>query len=271
MVPALPPARIVLALAGLVVAAAVAFPARRPRERLRSHAVRPPSRPPTPGPAPTPAPPPSGPGEPPRAGTPRSRGPRLASAAAALGTGLLAGPRAGPPLALAVAIGTTRLFATLPARAAAERDRACAAAVPLVADLVAACLLAGAPLDAALDAACAAAQGPLADDLGAAARAARLGVPPRVAWAPLLAPERPPAVRALARPLVRAAGSAVPPAALLRTVADDTRAAARNAGEVAARRAAVAAVLPLGTCFLPAFVLVGIVPLVAGLVAAATR
>ena len=37
--------------------------------------------------------------------------------------------------------------------------------------------------------------------------------------------------------------------------------------EAAARRASVAAVLPLGLCFLPAFVLAGVVPLVAGLLA----
>ncbi len=196
------------------------------------------------------------------------RGSRVASASAALGAWLLAGPRAGPVAAIAVVVGTTRLFAALPARAAAERDRACAAAVPLAADLVAACLVAGADPDAALDAAYAATSGPLADDLAAAARATRLGVPPRLAWAPLLAPGRLPPIRALARTLVRADGSGAPPAALLRAVADDARAAARHDGEVAARRAAVAAVLPLGLCFLPAFVLLGIVPLVAGLVRA---
>ena len=73
-----------------------------------------------------------------------------------------------------------------------------------------------------------------------------------------------PRSRALARSATGAA-----PAALLRAVADDADAAARAAAEAAARRAAVTAVLPLGLCFLPAFVLLGIVPLVAGLLAAA--
>ena len=190
----------------------------------------------------------------------------LAAAAAALGAWTLAGPRAGPLAALLAAAAVPRLLAELPTRARAERDLACAAAVPLLADLVAACVAAGAPLDAAVEEAAAVVGGPLGDDAATAARAVRLGVPPAVAWAALLAPDRPPPVRSLARALARSADSGAAPAAVLCAVADDARAAARAAGEAAARRAAVVAVLPLGLCFLPAFVLVGVVPLVAGLV-----
>ncbi len=199
----------------------------------------------------------------PSATTPRATA--LAVAAAATAAWVLTGPRAGPLAALLVAAGTARALAGLPSRAAAEADRARAAAVPLLADLVAACVAAGAPVDTALDAAATAVGGPLGDDVAAATRADRLGVPPRVAWAPLLAAERPPPVRALARALTRSTDSGAPPAAVLRAVADDARAAARTAGEVAARRAGVLAVLPLGLCFLPAFVLLGVVPLVISL------
>lgn len=192
--------------------------------------------------------------------------PSVAVASAGVAAYLVAGPRLGLAVAPAVAFGVHRLLATLPARADAERDRARAAAVPLLADLVAACVAAGAPVDAALLAAAHAAGPPLGDDVARAVRAARLGVPASTAWAPLLAAERPPPVRAFARAVVRAEAGA-PPAALLRSVADDARAAAGTAGEVAARRAGVLAVLPLGLCFLPAFVLVGVVPLVATLVA----
>lgn len=196
-----------------------------------------------------------GPG--PRRGLP----PPVAVGAAALGAYAFLGPYA----AVLAAAATARLLAALPSRADAERDRARAAAVPLFADLVAACVAAGATVDAAVAAAARATPGPLADDATAALRAASLGIPPHVAWAPLLAPERPPPVRALARALVRGADSGAAPAAMLRAVADDARDAARTAGEVAARRAGVVAVLPLGLCFLPAFVLLGIVPLVASL------
>ncbi|MDQ1712319.1 MAG: hypothetical protein QOE45_1769 [Frankiaceae bacterium] len=198
--------------------------------------------------------------------TPAAR--RLAVALAALATYVVAGARAGPFAALAVAFATDRLLATLPTKAGAERDRARAATVPLVADLVSACVAAGASVDDALDAATSAVDGPLAEDLRAAVHAARLGVSLRTAWAALLTPDNPPPVRALARAVVRSADSGAAPAAVLRAVANEARAAARSAADVAARRAGVVAVLPLGLCFLPAFVLLGVVPLVVSLVGA---
>jgi len=57
---------------------------------------------------------------------------------------------------------------------------------------------------------------------------------------------------------------------VLGTIAAAGRRARQVAAQAAARRAGVLAVGPLGLCFLPAFVLVGVVPLVAGLVGAVT-
>ena len=48
-------------------------------------------------------------------------------------------------------------------------------------------------------------------------------------------------------------------------MAADVRAEYRSAAEQAARRVGVLAVAPLGLCFLPAFVLLGVVPVVVGL------
>lgn len=62
--------------------------------------------------------------------------------------------------------------------------------------------------------------------------------------------------------LSRRAG--VPAAALLRAAAEDVRDDAAAAGLAAAERLAVRLVLPLGVCILPAFVLVGVVPVVVG-------
>ncbi|KTR46765.1 MULTISPECIES: type II secretion system F family protein [Curtobacterium] len=62
--------------------------------------------------------------------------------------------------------------------------------------------------------------------------------------------------------LSRRAG--VPAAALLRAAAEDLRDDAAAAGLAAAERLAVRLVLPLGVCVLPAFVLVGVVPVVVG-------
>jgi hypothetical protein len=50
-------------------------------------------------------------------------------------------------------------------------------------------------------------------------------------------------------------------------IAQAARSRRRAAGAAAARRAAVLATLPLGLCFLPAFVLLGVVPLVESFVA----
>jgi hypothetical protein len=65
--------------------------------------------------------------------------------------------------------------------------------------------------------------------------------------------------------LSRAAEGGAPVAAAVSRLAADARADARARGEQAARRVGVLAVAPLGLCFLPAFVLLGVVPVIAGL------
>ncbi|GIH22507.1 hypothetical protein Aph01nite_08170 [Acrocarpospora phusangensis] len=52
---------------------------------------------------------------------------------------------------------------------------------------------------------------------------------------------------------------------VLTRLADDARHATRSASSAAARKVGVQAVAPLGLCFLPAFVFLGIIPVVAGL------
>jgi tight adherence protein B len=56
-------------------------------------------------------------------------------------------------------------------------------------------------------------------------------------------------------------GAGVPAAALLRAAADERRRDARARSAVAAERLGIALMLPLGVCILPAFLLVGVVPL----------
>jgi pilus assembly protein TadC len=69
----------------------------------------------------------------------------------------------------------------------------------------------------------------------------------------------------LGRLLVRAgeSGSAVVPA--LRSLAADSRSTARAAAASAVQRAGVWVLAPLGVCFLPAFLCLGVVPLVLGI------
>lgn len=52
---------------------------------------------------------------------------------------------------------------------------------------------------------------------------------------------------------------------VLTRLADDAREASRTNAVSAARKVGVKAVAPLGLCFLPAFVLLGIIPVIAGL------
>ena len=101
--------------------------------------------------------------------------------------------------------------------------------------------------------------------LGAAAARGRGALPAGRRAAAGLGGRRPASSPALGRVLVRAgeSGAAVAPA--LRSLAADCRAAARAATEAAVRRAGVWVLAPLGLCFLPAFVCLGVVPLVLGI------
>ncbi|WP_448851722.1 type II secretion system F family protein [Corynebacterium sp. 335C] len=127
-------------------------------------------------------------------------------------------------------------------------------------DLVAACLRAGLPPSDALGAVAAAADGDLAGALrGTAARLA-LGAPDP--WAPLAARAEFADAARLAR---RSAESGTSLAGGLAGLADAHRRRAGDAAEAAAERAGVLISAPLALCFLPAFVALGLVPVIAGL------
>jgi hypothetical protein len=89
---------------------------------------------------------------------------------------------------------------------------------------------------------------------------ALLGAPWDVAWTGASAGAR--AVAASLEPAWTAGASPVP---LLRTAADRLRSRRRAETRAAAGRLGVQLVLPLGLCYLPAFVLVGLVPVLVSL------
>jgi pilus assembly protein TadC len=134
----------------------------------------------------------------------------------------------------------------------------------LVLELLADALDAGAPPVVALETVAGAVGGMLSTPLRQAATAMRLGADARSAWAdvPLARAGNPLAELARAMSRVDEGGARV--AASLRRLA--TREAERAHGRAltAARRAGVFAVAPLGFCFLPAFVLLAVIPVVAG-------
>jgi pilus assembly protein TadC len=133
----------------------------------------------------------------------------------------------------------------------------------LLADLMAACMSAGAaPADAL--AASSVVAGPwLALRTRLVVAALGSGAPASEAWADWLDDPR---LAPIARTCIRTSGSGAAAAAELGRVAVRLRAARRALGQQRVARASVLVVLPLGVCFLPSFVAVGVVPLVISLV-----
>jgi pilus assembly protein TadC len=148
----------------------------------------------------------------------------------------------------------------LAARTIARRQqREVAAALPRFADLVAACLESGAAPADALDVVRRHVRGPLAERLAPVVGALRSGVDPLTVYD---GHGRDDPLRRLVVGLARAMESGAPLADMVAAVADDQRRRRRWSAEAAARRAGVHAVGPLVLCFLPAFVLLGVVPVV---------
>lgn len=90
-----------------------------------------------------------------------------------------------------------------------------------------------------------------------------LGAPPESAWRPLQAH---PDLAPLAAAARRSALGGVAMADAVRDVAVELRASARALAQRTAARAGVAMTAPLALCFLPAFVLLGLAPVVIGLI-----
>lgn len=132
---------------------------------------------------------------------------------------------------------------------------------PMVADLLAAALSAGAPMSVALQVTVDATDDPSRSVLQRVLAALELGADPSVAWARVFDQ---PALEPIARAVIRSHHSGAPLADVLETAATDARHAHRAEIETLARSAGVRAVAPLALCYLPAYLLVGVVPVIAG-------
>lgn len=176
-----------------------------------------------------------------------------AAAVAALGVG--AGGLVG---ALAVAV-SWRLVGSLHDRPPA---RGSPAELALALDLVAVVLRSGQPLAAALMLAAPAADPATSALLSRVGGMLRLGAEPGEAWAVVAGHAVLEPVATAAR---RSADSGIRLAGAFAQLAADVRADAESAAEARAHRAGILAVAPLGLCFLPAFVCIGIVPVVVGI------
>lgn len=131
-------------------------------------------------------------------------------------------------------------------------------------DVLAVCLSAGMTVPAATAAAAASAPPELRAMLQRAGDLMRLGADPESAWQGA-GDRADPSCEALARLARRSAASGAALASGLAGLAEQSRQEVTHAAAAAAERAGVLIAGPLGLCFLPAFVCLGIVPVVAGL------
>jgi pilus assembly protein TadC len=187
--------------------------------------------------------------------------------AAALGTAVLVGGFAGGLAGLVAGLGTRvwlvrRRAARAGEAAVAEPDPA---RLPLCADLMAACLAAGASPGETAEAVGRCLGGPLGSALLRVAAELRLGGEPAQCWGRF---GRLPSAGAMGRCLARASTTGSAPVAEMARLAAEYRAQHARSALARARRAAVLATAPLGVCFLPAFLLVGVAPVVMGLAGA---
>lgn len=190
------------------------------------------------------------------------RGRLLLAGLAGVGGYLFVGGPAAP-LAAAVTGGAAWWFL---ARTESPADRRTRREIrrdlPHLVDLLAAALRSGATPGEGVRLACAALPGPAAARLAGVTARLGLGVDPERVWDSLAEdPELAPLGRALARS--HRTGAGVVPT--VEQLAQELGRAATGQVEERARAVGVRAALPLGLCLLPSFLLLGIVPLVVGM------
>jgi Flp pilus assembly protein TadB len=195
------------------------------------------------------------------AGLRRIRGPL--SVCVLLGGMVLLGPVVGAVVGAGAALWAWRVLGNAESPAERVRRARLESDLPLVVELLACCLSAGAPVVRAAETVAAALPGPVATELDRAVARLRLGADPVEVWSTGLDPALVPLGRTLAR--AHSTGGSV--AAAVARLAEDLRGRDRSARERRARTVEVRAAAPLGICLLPAFLLLGVVPLTAGLFA----
>lgn len=134
--------------------------------------------------------------------------------------------------------------------------------LPHLIDLFASTLRAGAEPVAGLAQVCVALPGPAAVRLSSVVEQARWGASGIEAWRSLASDDD---LAPLGRAMVRSLTSGASVVQTVERLADELARESMARAEDAARRVGVAAALPLGVCLLPAFLLLGVVPIVASL------
>ncbi|HEX6876941.1 MAG TPA: type II secretion system F family protein [Nocardioidaceae bacterium] len=175
----------------------------------------------------------------------------------------LLGGVAGALGAVVVVVVVHRALGTREPAGERRRREQVARSLPHVVDLIAVTLSSGASPTRALAAVANAVDGPMAAELRAVERSLALGRDPSTVWREVA---QRPGLAALGRAMARAVESGASVSDSLHQLAQDLHASARLEADSRARAVGVRAAAPLGLCLLPAFVLLGVVPLVAGTV-----
>ncbi|MDX6298506.1 MAG: hypothetical protein QOI51_2363 [Nocardioidaceae bacterium] len=190
---------------------------------------------------------------------PRARACLCAGALSLLGWVLL-GP-VGGPAGMVAGLGASWWIGRLEPPAVARAREEIGRDLPLAVDLLAACSSVGRPTEESLAVVSRAVGGALAERIDDIIARLSLGADPFAEWSrlavdPLLGP--------LGRTMQRSTESGAPLVEALSRLAEDRRRERRTQTQLRARSVGVKAAGPLAACFLPAFMLVGVVPTVAG-------
>jgi len=132
--------------------------------------------------------------------------------------------------------------------------------LPQALDLMAACVGAGQPLRNAVETVCEAMGSPVADLFEPVTNAVSVGMSDAEAWQVL---KGDPVVGFLARDLSRSTAWGTSVTEVLAQHSTDLRRQGMTQRLAAAKAVGVKSVLPLGLCYLPAFILLGVVPVIA--------
>lgn len=186
-----------------------------------------------------------------------------AGVAAGVGVLVVAPGWVGAVSAVAVAVVVRRKVASAETRPARRRRLAVEHELPHVVDLLGSLLVAGAAPEEALDRVRRVVHPAMAEELAPWVERLRLGADPLSVWADLATHRH---LGRLGSTLRRATASGAPVAEALARLGGDLRSAATAATLERVRQVEVRATAPLAACLLPAFVLLGVVPLVAGTV-----
>lgn len=193
---------------------------------------------------------------------------KLGEAAATWGVGAFVAVAVGGAMGLLLACGAAYGVRWWMRRRKADEAGAGEAAsraaeqLPLGAELMAACLAAGSGPAQAADAVGRSLGGPLGTLLIRTATELRLGSEPAAAWVHFAAL---PGSESFVRCMERAGAAGAPAVDQVARLTGELRARGAREASARARRAAVLVTGPLGLCFLPAFLAVGVAPVVIGL------